>query len=118
MKLTLVHLPVFVADWNRLRLDDADMQALEQVVMDGAQDAPVIAGTGGLRKLRFAPPSWHTGKRGAMRVVFGYFEAHGVAYLFLAYGKNEQANLTADEKRQCRRLVQEITAYLESQREF
>ena len=117
MKLTLVYLPVFVADWDRLRLDDDDLRALEQAIMDDAQVAPVIAGTGGLRKLRFAPPSWHTGKRGAMRVILGYFQAHQTAYLFLAYGKNEQGNLTADQKRQCRRLVKEILEYLDSREE-
>jgi hypothetical protein len=59
----------------------------------------VIPGTGGLRKIRFAPPSWHTGKRGASRVIYAYIAAGQAVYLFTLYGKNEQSDLTPDEKK-------------------
>lgn len=74
----------------------------------------VVAGTGGLRKMRFAPPSRRTGKSGAFRVIYGYFPQFAHVYLILIYGKNEQDNLTADEKSACRGLIAEIIALLKS----
>ena len=54
-----------------------------------------------------------TGKSGAFRVIYGYFPRYAHVYLFLLYGKNEQGDLTAQEKRQCSQLVREISHLLE-----
>ena len=68
----------------------------------------VIPNTGGLRKLRFAPPSWRSGKRGAMRVVYGHLPAAELVYFFVAYGKNEQGDMTPAEKKLARATMQRI----------
>ena len=113
MTLTFVQLSAFAADWRRNRLTDEDLRELESALLRRPDAGSVIGGTGGLRKLRFAPPSLHTGKRGAFRVVYGFFPRYAHVYLFLLYGKNEQADLAADEKRQCRQLMREISNLLE-----
>jgi len=95
--MTFRHMPVFVSEWKRLRLADEDLQALERLIMERPQSGAVMAGTGGIRKLRFAPPSCHAGKSGAMRVCFVIF-ADAVCYLFLIFPKNERANLSAEDK--------------------
>jgi hypothetical protein len=59
---------------------------------------PVIPGTGGLRKMRFAPSRWQSGKRGAIRVCYAYFEKHWTVLLVMAYGKSRKDTLTAAEK--------------------
>ena len=71
MRLTLIQLSTFAAKWPKLRLTDEDLLSLEGLLIDNPEAGQVIPGTGGLRKLRFAPPSWHTGKRGASRVIAG-----------------------------------------------
>lgn len=53
-----------------------------------------MAGTGGLRKLRFAPPTWRIGKRGATRVSSVHFPAFEAVYLVVIVGKKEQPKLT------------------------
>jgi hypothetical protein len=58
----------------------------------------MMAGTGGVRQLRFAPPSWNTGKRGATRVCYVVFAAIETAYLLTLFAKNEKSNLSAEEK--------------------
>ena len=68
----------------------------------------MIPGTGGLRKLRFAPPGWRAGKRGATRVVYAYLVTGEAVYLFTLSGKNEQSDLTPDEKRAFRRVLQRL----------
>lgn len=103
--LNFIELSGFEHDWKRLGLDDADLTALQLVIMAGGKQAPIVPGTGGLRKLRFAPAAWNTGKRGAVRVCFAYFEKVGIVLLIVAYGKNEKDNLTASEKQVIRQLI-------------
>jgi hypothetical protein len=113
VELTFVQLSPFVSDWRRMRLTDEDLSGLEAELLRRPNAGPVIAGTAGLRKLRFAPRSWARGKRGAARVVYGWFPDHATVYLFLLYGKNEQADLMPREKRQCRDLVAQIRRLLD-----
>jgi hypothetical protein len=108
MRLTLVQLSAFVAKWKRLGLTDEDLQALEGTLVENPASGALIPGTGGLRKLRFAPPSWRAGKRGAARVVYAYVVIGQAVYLFTLYGKNEQSDLTPDEKRVFRRVLRRL----------
>jgi hypothetical protein len=97
MKMTFRHMPVFVSEWKRLGLPDEDLQALERQIMERPESGAVMPGTGGVRKLRFAPPSRHAGKSGATRVCYVVF-VDAVCYLFLIFPKNERANLSAEDK--------------------
>ena len=110
VRWTFVQLAPFVADWRRLRLTDEDPQALEMDLQ--RRPGAVVPGTGGLRKLRFAPPSWHTGKSGATRVIHAVYPEQAHIFLVLLNAKNEQGNLTSDEKAQARQLMSRIDAQM------
>jgi hypothetical protein len=73
---------------------------------------PVVPGTRGLRKIRFAPKSWQAGKRGGARVCFAYFKQYGLVALVLAYDKGRKDTLSSDEKRVIRARIQEIEMFL------
>ncbi|HZK81588.1 MAG TPA: hypothetical protein VFC46_10985 [Humisphaera sp.] len=105
MKLTLVQVAEFAFRWKSLRLKDADLQALEQEIMRNPAAGDVMAGTGGVRKILFAPPSWNTGKSGATRVCYALFASIDAVYLLTIFGKNEQANLTAAERAATKKLM-------------
>ena len=105
MRFTFGHVASFVADWRRLKLNDEDLQALETLVMERPQAGAVVPGTGGLRKLRFAPPSWHTGKSGATRVCYVLFTEIRHCYFIALFAKNEQSNLNAAQKAAARELI-------------
>lgn len=66
--------------------------------MDNPESGVVMAGTGGLRKIRFAPPSWNTGKSGATRVCYALFSGAATAYLVALFAKKEKPNLSDAEK--------------------
>ena len=55
-------------------------------------------GTGGLRKLRFAPSS-KTGRRGWFRICYAYFPDAGVVLLIVAYAKSELDDIPAEDKK-------------------
>ena len=108
MRLTLIQLSTFASKWSKLRLTDEDLQSLESMLIENPEAGSVIAGTGGLRKLRFAPPSWHTGKRGATRVIYAFIVEGQAVFLFTLYGKNEQSDLSADEKKRFRQVLERL----------
>ncbi len=70
--LHFVHFPYFVARWKEIGFSDDDLRALEIVIMCGPANAPVVAGTGGLRKIRFARSNTNRGKSGGARIGYVY----------------------------------------------
>ena len=75
-----------------------------------------MAGTGGLRKLRFASPSRSGGKSGGFRVCYAWVAEAATVVLLLIYPKNELENLTADDKKAIRNAVERIRTGLEKGR--
>jgi mRNA-degrading endonuclease RelE of RelBE toxin-antitoxin system len=108
MRLTLIQLSTFAAKWRKLRLTDDDLRKLEEELIADPECGDVIPGTGGLRKIRFAPIGWGRGKRGASRVVYAFIVAGDVVYLFTVYGKNEQSDLLPEEKRTFRQVLEQL----------
>ncbi|PTU31794.1 type II toxin-antitoxin system RelE/ParE family toxin [Stenotrophobium rhamnosiphilum] len=56
-----------------------------------------IVGTGGVRKVRFA--AMGKGKSGGVRVIYYFYDQAMPIYALLIYGKNERADLTADQRK-------------------
>ncbi|UUO06942.1 hypothetical protein M4951_01200 [Blastopirellula sp. J2-11] len=116
--LHFVELDEFEQEWKELGLDvESDLFAVQMVIMSDPKKAPVVPGTGGLRKFRFAPERWNTGKRGAARVCYVYFEEHWTVLLVTVYGKNEKDNLTDEEKKGIQMYIKKIGKIL-SERSF
>ena len=76
---------------------------MEQSIAERPDAHPVIAGTGGIRKARWARPGM--GKRGGVRAVY-FFQTHaGIVYMLDIYSKNEKADLTSADKRELKAIV-------------
>jgi hypothetical protein len=90
------------------------LSALESVLVDNPDAGDVMAGTGGVRKVRFAPPSRHTGKSGAFRVAYAYFRLGQTVYLLTIFAKNEQENFTAAQKAKFKTLMKVLAEYHQS----
>ncbi|HET7463185.1 MAG TPA: type II toxin-antitoxin system RelE/ParE family toxin [Longimicrobium sp.] len=100
--LEFVFLPSFERSAAGL-LSDAEIRDLELELLENPQAGAVVAGTGGVRKVRLALPG--RGKRGSVRVIYLYVEVRQTIYLLLCYPKNEQENLTPEQKKSIRQLV-------------
>lgn len=75
----------------------------------------LIQGTGGIRKLRWAKPGG--GKSGGIRVIYYVHSDMMPLYLLAAYGTNEKADLSADERNLLARGVKELTAFWKQKNE-
>lgn len=112
MNLTFIQLSAFAGDCRRLGIDDEGIRELEHLLMQRPDAGTVMAGTGGLRKIRFSPKRWKRGKSGATRVCYAFFKVESHVYLVKMFGKNEQENLTAKEKSTIKALLSEISRSL------
>jgi hypothetical protein len=110
-----VRFPAFTRDWERLGLDDAALRALELEILKAPSRAPVIQGTGGLRKIRFTDPGSGRGKRGAHRVCYALFPEFGTIALVAVFGKSEQDDLTKADRNAIALMIKSYRAELEQE---
>jgi hypothetical protein len=106
--LDFVELGGFTDDWHRLRLNDDDLNVLQMTIMSNPGRAPVMKGTGGLRKLRFAPPRWRAGKSGAIRVCYVLFQEFSFVLLVTAFAKKHKDDLLPKDRKAIRKLIARI----------
>lgn len=95
---------------TRKMLDDDEREELIDFLASNPLKGDVIAGTGGVRKVRWALQG--RGKSGGARVIYYYHDDRIPLYLLNAYAKNEQANLTHAQRNAYRHLVDSITTVL------
>jgi hypothetical protein len=105
--------PRFTQSWQHFGLTDADLHALQVTIMERPTRFPVVSGTAGLRKVRFAPESKPVGKRGGLRVCYVHFARFGVILLVLVYAKTSQQDIAPAEKKSIRLLIQAYESWFE-----
>lgn len=101
-----IEVPLFSRRWKEIGLGDDELRALQIMLLKDPQSGPVMEGTGGIRKVRF--PLENKGKSGSVRVCYTDFEEYEVIYLITAFTKDEQDNLTKDEKNVLKKLVKSL----------
>jgi hypothetical protein len=84
------------------------LYAIQNDLLTNPKRGDIVQGTGGVRKARVADPQSGRGKRGSYRYLYLYFEHRGRIYLLYFYGKNEQSDLSPEQKKTVARLVQMI----------
>ena len=102
--MRFVETPVFSAAIRR-HLDDEHDRHLQIALMLRPEQGPVIAGSGGLRKIRWSAPG--SGKRGGLRIIYYWAPAERAFYMVYACTKSEQGDLTAAQTRELARVVRE-----------
>ena len=106
MTRTFIEVPSFSKRWKEIGLNDDDLHTLQLMLLKDPEAGPVIEGTGGIRKIRFA--LHNKGKRGSARVCYVDFAEYEVTYLITAFTKKEQDNLTDYEKAFLKKMVKSL----------
>jgi hypothetical protein len=97
-----VETPTFTRLIRKL-MEDSEYARLQLALVLRPDWGKVIPGSGGLRKLRWVGSG--RGKRGGMRVIYYWQTADDQIWLLVAYPKTERDDLSRDEIKQLRRLV-------------
>lgn len=101
--MKLVYTTVYERKIDRI-LTALERKAAEAYIASNPTSHPVIQGTGGIRKARMARAGM--GKRGGARIVFYYWQVESNIFMLTAYAKGDQEDLSADEKKQLKALVE------------
>ena len=101
--MRFVETPVFT-EQVVAALDDSSYRQLQLALLLRPEQGALIRGSGGLRKLRWALPGH--GKRGGLRLIYFWHPGDETFYMLYLYPKNVQSDLTADQVRILRRIVE------------
>lgn len=99
---TIAELPEFSRKALRL-LSAVELQALITHLAEHPCAGVLIAGTGGIRKLRWVREGM--GKSGGVRIIHYYHNEHIPLYLLTVFGKNQKADLSKAEASELSKLV-------------
>lgn len=102
--MRFVETPIFTKRLTA-QLGDEEYLALQLALVFRPEQGPIIAGSGGLRKVRWAVGG--RGKRGGLRVIYYWASREEAFFMLYLYAKNEQGDLTAAQIRTLARLVRE-----------
>ena len=86
------------------------LENIQALILEDPERGDLIQGTGGVRKLRAADPSRGKGKRGGYRVLYLDLPDKGHTHLLLLYDKGSADDITGDEKKIIKALVEQIKA--------
>ncbi len=86
-------------------LSDEEYSRLQMTLVLNPYAGAVIPGSGGLRKVRWAVAG--RGKRGGLRVIYYWAIIHDKILMLYIYAKSEQDDLTPDQLKVLRKIVEE-----------
>ena len=91
---------------KRRQLLQADFDDFKRTLAEHPEIGDLVSGTGGLRKTRLRSTSH--GKSGGFRVCYYFFIQDDEIFLLLIYPKNVQENLTMQQKKELKHLIEVI----------
>lgn len=106
MKREFIETKEFQSRWKALGMTEGDLQALQEYLLKNPTAGPVIQGTGGVRKLRWAKEG--RGKSGGIRTIYFDMTSSGQLFLITVFGKNEQSDLSPNEKKAIKAVVKQL----------
>ena len=86
-------------------LDAESYRLLQLHLMHRPESGDIIKGSGGIRKIRWAPTG--SGKRGGARVIYYWAVDADTVLMLFAFQKNERADLTSAQLKQLASVVKE-----------
>jgi hypothetical protein len=101
--MVIIETPIFTKRIQEL-ISDEEYRLLQIHLVNRPDAGKTIPGSGGLRKLRWSAGGH--GKRGGIRVIYYWLLPREAILLLYAYPKSEQDDLTAEQLRQIRKVVE------------
>jgi hypothetical protein len=99
-----IETPIFTRRLESL-LAEEEYRELQNALIKQPEAGAAIRGSGGLRKLRWAAKG--RGKSGGVRVIYYWFVSAEKYLMLFIYPKNEQDNLTPEQFKRLKLLVEQ-----------
>jgi mRNA-degrading endonuclease RelE of RelBE toxin-antitoxin system len=101
--MVIIETTVFTRQVLELLSDD-EYRRFQEFLADRPNAGALIRNGGELRKIRWALEG--RGKRGGVRVIYYWAVPHDQLLLLLVYSKNERADLTPDQLKRLRTIIE------------
>jgi mRNA-degrading endonuclease RelE of RelBE toxin-antitoxin system len=101
--MVIIETPIFTRRIQEI-LSDEEYRLLQVQLINKPDSGKIIRGSGGLRKVRWSA-SGH-GKRGGVRIIYYWFVLQETLLLLFVYSKREQDDLTPEQLRQLKKVVE------------
>ena len=101
--MTIIETPIFTRR-IQVMLSDEEYRLLQAHLVNKPDVRKIIPGSGGMRKLRWSAKGH--GRRGGIRVIYYWFISKDIILLLFAYSKNEQDDLTKEQLRQLKKIIE------------
>jgi mRNA-degrading endonuclease RelE of RelBE toxin-antitoxin system len=102
--MRFVETPIFTKELLS-SIEDEDYRALQMALVLRPEQGKLIAGTGGLRKIRWAGKGH--GKSGGYRIIYYCDKPTETIYMLYVYPKNQQEELTSHQRKVLSSIVRE-----------
>ncbi|MFN2225456.1 MAG: type II toxin-antitoxin system RelE/ParE family toxin [Anaerolineae bacterium] len=102
--MVIIETKVFTRQLQKL-LTDEEYQELQLALVANPALGSIIVGSGGIRKMRWSLRG--RGKRGGARVIYYWAISQDQILMLLIYAKGEQDELSPEQLRLVRRIVEE-----------
>jgi len=86
-------------------LSEEEYRMLQEELVSAPDAGAIIRGSGGIRKFRWKLPG--RGKSGGARIIYYWAISHDQILMLFMYPKNEQENLTQEQLRILRQIVED-----------
>lgn len=103
LTMIIIETSIFTRRIKELMSDD-DYRELQEALTVRPDMGALIQGSGGLRKVRWKLEG--TGKSGGVRAIYYWLTENEQLLMLYVYPKNEQENLTDEQKRVLRQVVE------------
>jgi hypothetical protein len=84
------------------------LNSIQADLIKNPERGDLVQGLGGIRKARCSNPARGKGKRGGFRYLYLYMEDRNQIHLLYLLNKDEQEDLSTDERKELRAWVSEI----------
>lgn len=109
-KRMFVNTNFFDECWKSMGLKDEDLRNFQNFLLQNPVVGDLIENTGGVRKVR---QNLGTGKSHGARVIYIDFEKYERLYCLMTYPKNVKEDLTPQDKKEIKNLVNYLKTELE-----
>ncbi|MBI5212704.1 MAG: type II toxin-antitoxin system RelE/ParE family toxin [Nitrospirae bacterium] len=101
--MVIIETPIFTKRIQEL-IPNEEYRLLQTHLVNRPDAGKIIPGSGGIRKLRWSAGGH--GKRGGIRAIYYWFVSQEIVLMLFAYPKGEQDDLTTDQLRQLKKIIE------------
>ena len=101
--MKIIETPIFTKRVKAI-LKDEEYRLLQNEIIVKPESGKIIPGSGGLRKIRWSGSG--RGKRGGSRLIYYWFRGDEIILMLMIYTKNETEDLTKDQIKILKSLVE------------